>query len=243
MLPPRRHRDDANFEYSLVAGGKIPTYDNVYDIILGVLGDCLISRPEDCLHGNEDSGGDKEQRGPKEEEKKEYSNGEDMGIKLTDTHVKRITDPIQPYYKKGRGNFIVLSLSGVLRKHVISKNSTIATIETLARNDGISQEIDVRNAISVVEEMFKKDISNVSGIRFLVESLFSVTSDRHLANEILSIIFAVIREATDEGRDDKEKEDTIQWLRRNVMAEYTCMTTTDNEELYLYDEKRGVYSP
>ncbi len=215
----------------------------MYDAILEVLKDCLISRPEDCLITI--PGKEEKKQGSEEKEKKQYSNGEDMGIKLTDAHIKRITDPIQPYYKKGRRNIIVLSLSGVLRKHGISKNSTIAPIETLARKyisqeiDMRSQEIDVRNAISVVEETFKKDISFVSGIKFLVESLFSVTGDRHLANEILSKIFAVIREATDEGKDQKEKEDIIQWLRRNVMTEYTCMTMTDNEELYLYDEKRG----
>lgn len=60
----------------------------------------------------------------------------------------------------GRRNVIVLSLSGVFRKHGISKDSTIALIDTLARHDGISQETDVRKAISVVEETFKKDIKS-----------------------------------------------------------------------------------
>jgi P4 family phage/plasmid primase-like protien len=42
-------------------------------------------------------------------------------------------------------------------------------------------------------------------------------------------------------RPEDEQESQETWLAANVMAEYVCMTTNDNGELFIYDEKRGVY--
>ena len=94
-----------------------------------------------------------------------------------------------------------------------------------------------------VEDTFKKTAGEkIAGSRYLQEALFSATFDektgthnRNLANEILGKIFAVIREVKDQGQSKQEKEDIIEWLRRNIMAEYTIHTTNDNKELYLHN--------
>jgi P4 family phage/plasmid primase-like protien len=171
----------------------------------------------------------------------DVSNG---GLNLDDKDIRRITEPLQPLYKEGYRNGIVLGISGVLCTGGICETSVNGVIEELAKNDSRD---DLRHALKTVEDTFKNN-RKVAGTRYLQEALFSATIDekagtynRNLANEILGKIFAVIREVKDRGQSKQEKEDIIQWLRRNVMAEYTIHTTNDNKELYLYDEKSGVY--
>jgi P4 family phage/plasmid primase-like protien len=163
-------------------------------------------------------------------------------LELEPDDIQGITEPIQPYYKDGQRNSIILGLSGILRREGICEISTSSVIEELARNDGISRENDIEKALKLVEETYKKDPKDVAGKKyFLVNILFPITGSRQIAGDIFSKVFNVIRKVQDRGKDPKEKEEIIQWLRRSVMAEYNICTTNDNEELYVYDERRGVY--
>jgi P4 family phage/plasmid primase-like protien len=115
----------------------------------------------------------------------------------------------------------------LLHKSGISKDSTVTLIETLANDD---KKSDVRNAVRTVEETFAKDASVVAGGKYLLEALIATTKDSGKAKEILDKIFRII-----------DKEDHIQWLTRAIMKEHTFKTMTDNEDIYCYDNEKGVY--
>jgi len=75
----------------------------------------------------------------------------------------------------GYRNSIVFSTSCVFRRQGISKDSVIALIEKLARNDGISQEIpDIRNAQKQVEDVFKEDIAIIAGAEHLKHVIYPI---------------------------------------------------------------------
>jgi hypothetical protein len=114
--------------------------DELYDRLIGALKHCL--RPKRSGSGGNTNANNQ----------KGYAGGENAELDEADIQV--ITEYIRPHYKKGRRHPIVFGLSGLLHKSGISKDSTIALIETLAKND---KENDVRNAVRTVEETFKKD--------------------------------------------------------------------------------------
>jgi P4 family phage/plasmid primase-like protien len=206
-LPPSRHRDAPNFQYKNYGQQKLLVSDELYDRLVEALADCL-----------------KPSRG---ERKKEKCYSDDEKTELGDADIQVIAECICPYYKKGRRYPIVFGLSGLLHKCGITKDSAIALIETLAKND---TESDVRNAFSTVEGTFAKEASVVAGSKYLLEALVAATEDAGIAKRILDKIFRII------GRGD-----TIQWLTRGIMKEYTFKTMTDNEDIYCYDNERGVY--
>ena len=120
-----------------------------------------------------------------------------------------------------------MGFPGLLHKSGVSKDSAIAIIETLAKNDKGS---DVRNAVSTVEETFKKDANVVAGTKYLLEALFAAIDDSGIAKGILDKIFRITG-----------KGDPIQWLTTAIMNEHIFKTMTDTEEIYCYDNEKGVY--
>src|SRR5262249_8578992 len=138
-LPPSNHRDDPNFQYKNYGQQQLFVSDDLYDRLLEVFKDCL--KPKRRGAGGDTNANN--QRG--------YAVGENA--ELGDADIQVITECIRPYYKKGRRHPIVFGFSGLLHKSGISKDSIIALVETLAKND---KESDVRNAIRTVEETFKK---------------------------------------------------------------------------------------
>jgi P4 family phage/plasmid primase-like protien len=114
-------------------------------------------------------------------------------------------------------------------------------IEGLARNDGISREIPgIRNAQRQVEDIFKEDIAIIAGNEHLRNVIYSIINSRDKANEIFIKIFKIIHGVQNQ-RPEEEQQSQEDWLACNVMAEYVCMTTNDNGELFTYDEKTGIY--
>ena len=207
-LPPSTHRDDPNFRYRNYGQQKLFVSDELYDRLLEALADCL--KPKR-------SGADRKKD-------KSYTEGENT--ELYDADIQVIAECISPYYKKGRRHPIVFGLSGLLHKSGISKDSAIALVETLAKND---KESDVRNAVRTVEETFKKYAKIVPGSKYLLEALIAVTEDSGIAKTILDKIFRIIG-----------KGDIIQWLTNEIMNECTFKTMTDNEDIYCYENERGA---
>jgi hypothetical protein len=240
MLPPSRHRKDPNFEYTWATNLGIPTSDNFYDVVLEVLNDCLVQKPLGGYQssGKEESKQDSGPSGPKDDSGN--GNGKSDGLQLKDEDVERIRSLIQPIYKQGYRNPIAFSLSCVFRRQGFSKDSIIAVIEKLARNDEHSQETDVRSAISVVENVFKEDITIIASNEYLRNVIYSVIGSRNKANKIFVDIFKIINSIRNQ-RPKEEQQSQEDWLAANVMAEYVCLATRDNGELFIYDEKRGVY--
>jgi putative DNA primase/helicase len=238
-LPLTRHRSDPNFQYRWeVKSEKIPPSDEFYDVVLEVLQDCLKPRP-DKVYVKDDSG-DKKQDSGSSEQKHGSGNGKSDGLQLEDHDVEKIRVLVQPIYKKGHRNFLVFSLSCVFRRQGISKDSVIAVVENLAKNDGISQEADIRKAISVVEDAFKDDITIIAGTEYLKQVFNSITDSHAEGNKIFIEIFKIIHKVQ-EKRPEEEKQSIEDWLTCNVLAEYVCITAYDNRELFIYDEKRGLY--
>jgi hypothetical protein len=238
MLPPSRHRKDPNFEYKWAIGSGIPTSDELYDIVLEELKNCLVQKPQnDYQNSKEES----KQDSKSSELKQDSGNGKSDGLQLKDEDVERIRILVQPIYIQGCRHSLVFGISCVLRRQGFSKDSVISVIEKLARNDGISQEIpDVRNANKQVEDVFKEDLAIIAGNEHLRNVIYSIINSRDKANEIFIKIFKIIHGVQNQ-RPKEEQESQENWLAANVMAEYVCMTTNDNGELFIYDEKRGVY--
>jgi putative DNA primase/helicase len=145
---------------------------------------------------------------------------------LTNEEITKIVNSISPYYKRPSRNSLVYGLCGLLHKSGISKNSTLDLIRILAKDD---EEKRLRDA--VVGETYNKNSRIVSGSEYLLKTLEHATNDQIIAKEILNKIVLIIGKG----------EDHIQWLTRQVMNEYTFVTTTDNEEMYYYDNEKGVY--
>jgi len=154
MLPPSRHRKDPDFAYQWKVRLGIPTSDDFYDVVLEVLNDCLVQKPlNDYQNSKEESKQDSSEQ--KHDSGSGSGNGKSDGLQLKDDDVERIRALVQPMYIQGYRNSIAFSLSCVFRRQGFSKDSVIAIVEKLARNDGISDESDIRRAISVVEDVFK----------------------------------------------------------------------------------------
>jgi hypothetical protein len=143
---------------------------------------------------------------------------------LSDTDIQTIAECIRPYYKKGRRHSIVFGLSGVLHKSGVSKDSAVALVETISKGDN---EHDVRTALKTVE-VFGNDANIVAGTRYLSDALVAVVGNSAITRGILDKIFRIIG-----------KENPYQWLTRAIMNEYTFKNTTDNEDIYCYDDEKG----
>lgn len=162
-LPPSGHRNDPNFIYKNYGVPKLFVLDGLYDELKATL--------EDCLR-------------PKNGRKKEESyNG--RRFELTDTDVQMIAEHIRPHYKKGRRHPIVFGLAGLFHKSNISKDSAMAVIESLAKDDSSSE---VRNAKGTVEDVFGKNANVVAGCKYLLGAL-TATEDPNAAKEIIDKIF------------------------------------------------------
>jgi hypothetical protein len=129
-LPPSKHSEDSSFQYKNYGQQKLLVSDELYDRLLEALADCLKPKRSSNVGGD----------GKKE---KPYS--DDDKTELDDADIKVIAECVRPYYKKGRRRPIVFGLSGLLHKSSISKDSAIALMETLAKND---KESDVRCSLS-----------------------------------------------------------------------------------------------
>ena len=210
-LPPSVHREDPNFHYKNYGQQKLFVSDDMYDRLTEALAHCL--KPKR-------SGEDRETN-----KQKSYTDGEKG--ELNDADIQVIAECVRPYYKKGRRHPIVFGLSGLLHKSGVSKDSAIALVETLAKND---KESDVRNALSTVEDTFEKDANVVAGSKYLLEALVAAVGDSGIAKGILDKIFRIIG-----------KGNHIQWLTHGIMKEYTFKTASDNEDIYCYDNEKGVY--
>jgi putative DNA primase/helicase len=123
---------------------------------------------------------------------------------------------------------IVFGLSGLFHRFSISKDSAIAVIETLAKEDS---EQDRRRAVSTVEETYQTEATLVAGSRYLLDALGRITCNQGIAKDIFDKIFRII------GSGKKP----IQRLTHEIMKEYTFKTIRDSGKIYYYLD--GVYVP
>ncbi|MDQ6862456.1 MAG: hypothetical protein M3044_01395 [Thermoproteota archaeon] len=170
-LPPSRHRDrDPRFRYKKFGIDKFFISDGLYDKLVEALSECLETK--------------------RKERKQSYNNtSTTQQIELNDKEIELISSAIYAYYKKPRRHSLVFALSGLFHKSDVSKASTIALIETLAKEDSGQ---DRRKAVATVEETYQQDQKVVGGSKYLLETLERVTGDHNIAKEILDKIFRII---------------------------------------------------
>jgi P4 family phage/plasmid primase-like protien len=203
-LPPRNHREDFKFHYkNFGLDIKLVVSDGICDEIMTVLSGCLMLKREDQVRE------DKQQQ--------------QQIIELSDSDIKEISEALNPFYKKGSRNYLVLALCGLLRRWNVSKESAIDLLQILTKDDE-----ERRSRIETLESTYKMDPEKVAGVKFF-QNIIGVDASK----DVLHTIFHIIR--------GKEESDLILWLATTVMSEYVFVTATDNEDMYWYDNEKGVY--
>ncbi len=144
-------------------------------------------------------------------------------IELDDSDNKTIHEALCPHYKKGSRSYLVLALCGLLRRWNVSKESVIDLIQILAKDDE-----ERRSRIETLERTYKMEPEKVAGVKF-----FQNTIGVDASKDVLHAIFNIIR--------GKKEGDLISRLANAVVSEYVFVTTTDNEDIYWYDDEKGVY--
>ncbi|MFZ0514125.1 MAG: phage/plasmid primase, P4 family, partial [Candidatus Nitrosopolaris sp.] len=151
---------------------------------------------------------------------------EEKGVQLNDLVIHEIYSLISPYNEES----LVFSLFGFFHKHDISQVTSIAIIQTLAKDDE-----ERRYKISILEQIYNVTYPDTkdSGSNHLLDALTKATNDRRTAKKMLSrIIVLLIGE-----------QKPVFWLIDTIMKEHTFMTIIDTEEMYCYHNgyfcKRG----
>jgi putative DNA primase/helicase len=141
---------------------------------------------------------------------------------------------LRPYYYKGckSRHDIVFGLCGLCHKNNITKESTHNLIETLAKDDE-----EKKSRLLVLEETYNKAPKDVSGSKQLLAVFEHATGDERIAKDIIQKLFHIVTNK----RDDDQKIDYVLLLTDQIMAEYPFKTLKDTEEIYYYNNDKGVY--
>jgi P4 family phage/plasmid primase-like protien len=216
-LPSSVHRDDANFRYKNYGQGKLIVSDKLYDEIMKLLAACLKTETE---------ADNQKYFGPA---RKSRSGNIGIPIELSDEEVHVICESISPYYKKGCRHSLVYALCGLCHKYGITRESATKLIEALAKEDE-----EKRSRLGALEETYKKEAKAVSGSKYLLNALeYATGGENSIAKEILDKIFQIIGS----GKNDHP----VLWLTQDITKEFTFKTMKDNEQIYYYDNEKGLY--
>lgn len=148
-LPPSRHRDDINFEYSSVGQNRLTISDGLYEEVVTVLSDCIIE----------------EQEQSKEEPKFKRSPIERI-IEMDKTQIETLVSIVKPYYIEHIRHDLCYGIDGILRKSYVIEVCALQVITTLAADD---EELDSR--IRNLEDTYQKDPVIVTGRKYLRDIL------------------------------------------------------------------------
>jgi putative DNA primase/helicase len=210
-LPGSRHRDDPSFYYQKIGIDEIRRFDEMYDLLLDVLEECLKpTREKNTNYTKEDTRNSK--------------------ISLNEEQINSLHQLLYPCYITGYRYQIIYGLSGLMHKHYVAIESSTSLIQKLSSND---EEKD--NRLLVLHSTYQKNPKEVTGYQYLLSVLENVvdggrTYAKSVLRKILSIISVVDAD-----------QDIITSLTEQVMNEYSLKTMRDNEEMYYYDINRGLY--
>ncbi len=222
-LPPSIHRDYSDFHYQCIGKNTISHKDGFYDGILDVLADCMKI---------------------KEDKEKWSKNGSKfkpkynvIPISFNDEEIQTICDLLSPYYYKGchSRHDIVFGFGGICLKHNVTKESATKLVESLAKDDEES-----KSRLKTLEETYNKQREQVSGTKWLLEALEHITGDSSTAKDIFNKIFKIIVNKWSDSADQK-KINYVLMLTDEIREEYPIKTIKDTEEIYYYDNNKGVY--
>jgi P4 family phage/plasmid primase-like protien len=148
-LPPSKHRDDINFEYTAVGQNRLTISDDLYDEVVTVLSDCIIQEQA------KEAGEPKFKRNPIE-----------RIIEMDKTQIETLVSIVKPYYIEHIRHDLCYALDGILRKSYVIEVCALQVITTLAADD---EELDSR--IRNLEDTYTKDPLVVTGRKYLKDIL------------------------------------------------------------------------
>jgi hypothetical protein len=115
-LPRSRHRNDPNFHYQSIGLDKIERSDQMYDLLLDVLKDCLKPRGHTNHQSKDDTGHHTE-------------------INLNDNQIDSICELVSPCYRRGYRHHLIYGLCGLLHRYNIAINSSTLLVQKLSVED------------------------------------------------------------------------------------------------------------
>ena len=223
-LPPSRHRDDSNVKYHLIGQNKIKVLDKMYDQLLKILADCLRSANNKLTGQNRSDHKKKNHQGE--------GGGDNQDSEYVEFTLQTIANYLQPFYKKGHRNSIILGLAGLSHKRNLPKEYTTRIIDFLSVNDE-----ERTNRFRTLDDTYNKESKLVSGYVYFLSVLENASGERRIAVDMLRKILMSIDWLTHQN----SQIDCVTLLTQTLMKEFEFKTMNDTKELYYYDSNHGVY--
>jgi P4 family phage/plasmid primase-like protien len=176
---------------------------------------------------------------------------------------------VKPYYNPGSRNDIIFYLSGMMRIHGLSHETTGAFVDLLCNTSGYPDE-DQYKSLNLVDSTYEKPLNQVkgkSGLHDILVTSHSETSstEEYLARgdafaRICQILNAPLSPPTtntnsnnfssqeEEEKHQQQLEETaketkVRELAKTLEQKYQFVAIEDTEELYYYSEEKGKYEP
>lgn len=137
-LPGSRHRDNPIFYYQKIGIDEIRRFDQMYDLLLDILEDCLKPiREKYTTHDTKENAGSSK-------------------INLNDEQIDLLHQLLFPCYRAGYRHKIIYGLSGLMHKHHVTIGSSTSLIQKLSAGD---EEQDSR--LSLLNSTYEKNPKEV----------------------------------------------------------------------------------
>jgi hypothetical protein len=157
---------------------------------------------------------------------------------MNDEAVTNLVSILDPYYKRGERNNIILYLSGWLRKKGVGIEHAQRVIALLSEGDE-----EMQDRVRTLEETYSKDnLSGIKGYSGLIVLLTEQLQDEQKAFDILRKVEKLLPD-----KDEKDqKEDTLQLVNKNCLqffldqygSPYAAVRFSDHVETMTINGKR-----
>ena len=139
-LPPSTHRNDKTFRYSHIGQtDKIETIDELHDILIELLKECLVSDPTNVNGNGNDNGDDKGDNRFRDKRQATSTSLYDLSEQMIQTTISYF----MPYYIVGRRHHFALCFSGAAWHAKISEDSAVKILSQIAAGTN-DEEIESR---------------------------------------------------------------------------------------------------
>jgi hypothetical protein len=198
-LPPSRHRDDPNFHYKNIGQNKIAIRDDLYDLLVNILTDCLEPKP-----GNYES------------RSRPFAN--ESYDRMGSTDYSDIASVIAIAYRNGTRDAIVFDLSGFLYHQNINQENVENIVRDLCK---LTDDEEVSSRLRVVQNTYEKPKNGemVTGKNALFKTLERIVGI-DTADQIIKDLMNILNKNRDPTLSQLNQH-TRQELAGNIF-EITC---------------------
>ena len=170
-LPKSRHRNDSNFRYKCIGQNLIAIRDDLYDLLVNILSDCLQVKSRN----NESK--------IKHFASKSYD-------KVNSSDCSNIASVIANAYRNGSRNDIIFDLSGFLYRQNLKLEIAESIVKDLCK---LTNDEEVSNRLQVVQNTYEKAMSGelITGQNALFKTLVRIVGT-DAANQITSGIIQIL---------------------------------------------------